>query len=66
MTRRALVPMDELRRWAKVSCELGVAVTGHINPGGGATIVISPLSAASSASNDEFDNAMDKFLGRRP
>ncbi|MCI4653882.1 hypothetical protein [Sphingomonas aquatilis] len=41
MGARALIREADLRRWAKIAREEGVAIHGHVDPTGGVTIRMS-------------------------
>lgn len=62
-TRRALVPLDDLRRWAKVAREEGVSVNARRSADGSLTIVVQPASDRRGASGDDLDAEMDRYLG---
>lgn len=50
MGTRALIREADLRRWARIAREEGVAIHGHVDPAGGVTI---HMSAASSSTSDK-------------
>jgi hypothetical protein len=63
-TRRALVHEADMRRWAKIAREEGVAVRCKIEPNGARTILIDPPGARKAAGDDDLDAAMGGFLGQ--
>jgi hypothetical protein len=52
--RRALIPVADLRRWAKVSREESVAIRGIISPDGTVAVTVLP-DTAPAANENSFD-----------
>lgn len=64
VSRRALIPVADLRRWARVSREEGVAIHGLLNADG-VSITVSPLDPlADHGDDDDFDAKTAQFLRR--
>lgn len=63
-SRRALVPLEDLRRWAKVAREEGVSIHGTRAPDGGITIVVNPATATVAQPGEDLDAALERYLAR--
>lgn len=62
MAARALIPLEDLRRWAKVAREEGVSINGHRDPSGAVSIFINPVTTPlSEDASDTFDARMSAF-----
>ncbi len=61
--RRALIREADLRRWARVSREEGVAFRGHVDPNGGFTFALDPFPTANRDAVDDLDDRLAKFGG---
>jgi hypothetical protein len=63
MTARAVIRESELRRWARISREQGVAIRGRIE-GNSVTITIDPAGYARDRDDDacRFEEQMQRFL----
>lgn len=61
--RRAIIREADLRRWARVSREEGVAFRGHVDPNGGFTFALDPFPKASRDVDDDLDDRLAKFAG---
>ncbi len=59
--RRALIPLDELRRWARVSKEEGVSIHGHLAGDGTVTIKLHPALPAIDPPPDDLDERIARF-----
>lgn len=62
-SRRALIPLNDLRRCAKVAREEGVSVNVSRAADGIVTIVVQPAPERVGSSGDDLDGAMERFLG---
>ena len=63
MSQRALINQSELRRWARISREEGVAIRGRIDAGG-LTIIVEPAAPSGAPDDDDskFDEQIKRFL----
>lgn len=61
MAARALVRESDLRRWAKIAREEGVAIQSRIDPAGGVTIHMSAAQPAPVTASDDLDARLDAF-----
>lgn len=59
--RRALIRESDLRRWARISREEGVAIRGHVDATG-VTISVNPIDPRADPDDDDFDHKMRAFL----
>jgi len=59
--RRALIPLDELRRWARVSKEEGVSIHGHLAGDGTVTIELHPALPAIDPQPDDFTERLARY-----
>ena len=57
VARRALIREADLRRWARVSREEGVAIRGSISPDGTVQVVVEPERSRDSG------NSFDQLMG---
>lgn len=62
MSRRAIVPEADLRRWAKIARTEGVAIRGDVAPDGSVSISINPPEVPSS--DYDIDAQISKYLGK--
>lgn len=65
MAARAIIHLDELRRWARVARDERVAINGRIEPDGAVTINVTALIDAPIAGEDDLDARLDAFAGKR-
>lgn len=61
VTRRAIIREADLRRWARVSREEGVAFRGHVDPNGGFTFALDPFPKAGRNDDDDLDDRLSRF-----
>lgn len=61
MAARALIREADLRRWAKIAREEGVAIQSRIDPAGGVTIRMSAAQAELVAPTDDLDARLDAY-----
>lgn len=59
--RRALIPLDELRRWARVSKEEGVSIQGHLAGDGTVTIELHPAAPANDTPQSDLAERLARF-----
>jgi hypothetical protein len=64
MAGRAIIREADLRRWARISREEGVAIRGHVEPNGGVTITVNPTTIATRDDGDDLDNRLRAFAAR--
>lgn len=60
-TRRALIRESDLRRWARVSREEGVAIRGRVEINGSVTITLDPFPKPATDHDDDFDDRLSRF-----
>ena len=65
MSARAIIHLDELRRWARVARDERVAINGRIEPDGAVTINVTALSNAIITGDDDLDVRLDAYAGKR-
>lgn len=59
---RALIREADLRRWARIAREEGVAIHGHVDPAGGVTIHMSAVpSATPDKTGDDLEDRIAAF-----
>lgn len=59
MAARAIISLDDLRRWARVAREEGVSIRGRAEPEGGWTVFVDP---AAPRQRDDEDSDLDDRL----
>lgn len=63
--RRALVPESELKRWAKVSLEMGVTIRHQVSVDGAVTLTVAPRGPENdSGSDDDIDDRLNRFASK--
>jgi len=60
MSARALIRESDLRRWARISREEGVAIKGRVDANG-LTMSITPVSNPAERESDDLDRRLDEF-----
>lgn len=55
MAEKALIREADLRRWARVVREEGVAIHGRVDPLGGITIHMSPAATTTAFDDEDAD-----------
>lgn len=59
--RRAIIREADLRRWARVSREEGVAIRGRVEINGSVTITLDPFPKPTADHDDDFDDRLSRF-----
>ncbi len=59
--RRAIIREADLRRWARVSREEGVAIRGRVELNGSVTITLDPFPKPTADHDDDFDARLSRF-----
>lgn len=58
MSRRAAFPESELRRWARVAREEGVAIRGTRDSSGKVTVIINPANDQAPDTGNPWDEVL--------
>lgn len=61
MASRALIPLEDLRRWAKVAREERVTIHGRVDGKGGISFRMSPAAEGAAEEANDLDARLDAF-----
>ena len=61
MSRRALITKDDLERMANAVALHGVVFRGRVDPAGGFTFTLSPLTGEGNAGRSDLDARLDEW-----